>query len=68
MTNPEYIADLERIMTDMSYGLVGRFSVGAIAVTDILPALERVVFRMTTDNARPAAGALAHRRAAPDPD
>ena len=35
---------------------------GALAVTDILPAMERVVFRLTADNETLAAEALARRQ------
>jgi hypothetical protein len=50
-------------MTNMVCGLIQRAAVGEVAVTDILPMLERTLFRLTTNNealARPRA-----RRAGP---
>ena len=35
------------ILSGVIYGLLGQFADGAIAVTDILPALDRAVFWLT---------------------
>lgn len=48
--DPEYAADVEDILTNMAYAVTGRFIEGQIPVTAILPALERAVRRLTTDN------------------
>ncbi len=43
-----FIADLDTIISTLVYGLLGRFTAGEIAVTDILPILDRAVFRLTS--------------------
>lgn len=48
--DPEYLDDLGRILTNLSYGLIGRYVDGALAITEILPTLERAVHRLTTNN------------------
>ena len=40
------VADLDTILTTLVYGLLGRFTAGEITVTEILPILERAVFRL----------------------
>ncbi|MBI3223453.1 MAG: TetR/AcrR family transcriptional regulator [Mycolicibacterium cosmeticum] len=40
----EFVADLEAVVTSVIYGLLGRHSAGEIAVTDILPILDRTVY------------------------
>jgi AcrR family transcriptional regulator len=59
--SPAYAADLGLILANMSYATIGRFANGSIEVTDILPTLERVVFRITTDNRPEAEEAVARR-------
>lgn len=41
------INDLDLIITTVVYGLSGRFAAGEIEITDILPTIERTVFRLT---------------------
>ncbi|MGH3249711.1 MAG: TetR family transcriptional regulator [Trebonia sp.] len=48
--DPEYAADVGDILTNMAYAVTGRFIEGQIPVGAILPALERAVRRLTTDN------------------
>jgi TetR/AcrR family transcriptional regulator, cholesterol catabolism regulator len=48
--DPGYAADVEDILTNMAYAVTGRFIEGQIAITAILPTLERAVRRLTTDN------------------
>ena len=48
--DPEYVADVETVLTNMAYAVIGRFIEGQIPATAILPTLERAVFRLTTDN------------------
>jgi AcrR family transcriptional regulator len=43
-----FIADLDTIISTLVYGLLGRFTAGEIAVTDILPILDRAVSRLTS--------------------
>ena len=43
----EFVADFNDILTSVIYGLLGRYSAGEIAVTDILPILDRSVYRLT---------------------
>lgn len=59
--DPVYLADVERVLTDMSYALTGRFADGTLDITEILPALDRVVHRLTANNEAPAAVAIARR-------
>jgi AcrR family transcriptional regulator len=43
----EFIANLDAILSSVIYGLLGRFVAGEIAITDILPTLDRTVFWLT---------------------
>ena len=43
-----FVADLDTIISTLVYGLLGRFAAGEIAVTDILPILDRAVFYLTS--------------------
>ncbi|MCT7658084.1 TetR family transcriptional regulator [Mycobacterium sp. CPCC 205710] len=42
-----FAEDLELILTGVIYGFLGRFADGEIEVTEIVPAIERAVFRLT---------------------
>jgi|SRR5450756_329599 len=57
--DPAYRDDLETILTNMAYALIGRCADGTLDITAILPALERLVFRLTTNNEPAAAYARA---------
>lgn len=46
----DYIQDIAVILTNMTVALIGRFATGTIEITEILPILERTVFRLTADN------------------
>lgn len=46
--DPDFVADLLEILSSVVYGLVGRCREGSIAITDILPTLDRTVFWLTT--------------------
>lgn len=48
--DPHYLSDVELIHGHVVRGAVARFADGEIAVTDILPILERALYRLTTDN------------------
>jgi TetR/AcrR family transcriptional regulator, cholesterol catabolism regulator len=43
----EFTEDLYAIISSVIYGLLGRYSAGEIAVTDILPVLNRTVYWLT---------------------
>jgi TetR/AcrR family transcriptional regulator, cholesterol catabolism regulator len=43
----EIASDIEMILGNVVYALIARFADGQIEITDILPALERTVFRLT---------------------
>ena len=43
-----FIADLDTVISTLVYGLLGRFTAGEIDVTDIVPILDRAVFRLTS--------------------
>jgi TetR/AcrR family transcriptional regulator, cholesterol catabolism regulator len=51
--DPGFAQDLELILTGVVFGFLGRFTEGEIDVTDIVPGIERAVFRLTVD-ANPA--------------
>jgi TetR/AcrR family transcriptional regulator, cholesterol catabolism regulator len=40
----EFVADPYSIISSVIYGLLGRFTAGEIALTDILPILDRTVY------------------------
>lgn len=44
---PDLVEDLPPIVSNLAYGLVGRFAAGEIAITEILSTLDRAVFRLT---------------------
>ncbi len=43
----EFVANLDSIISSLIYGLLGRFTAGEIAVTDILPILDQTVYWLT---------------------
>lgn len=46
--DPEFVKDLELILTGVVFGLLTRFAQGEIDVTEIVPGIERTVFWLTT--------------------
>ncbi|EME23466.1 TetR family transcriptional regulator [Rhodococcus triatomae] len=46
--DPVFVAELEAILSALVYGLVGRFRDGQIAITDIMPTIDRTVYWLTT--------------------
>jgi AcrR family transcriptional regulator len=48
--DPQFLADVELIHSYVVRAAIARFADGEIAITDILPILERTLFRLTTDN------------------
>ncbi|MGX7681511.1 TetR family transcriptional regulator [Jatrophihabitans sp. DSM 45814] len=51
--DPEWMADVGLILWNMVYALMGRFTDGEIAITEILPTLERTLFRLTDGCGQP---------------
>jgi AcrR family transcriptional regulator len=49
---PDLVADLPPIMSNLAYGLVARFAAGEIAITEILSTLDRALFRLTSGHER----------------
>lgn len=66
----EFVADLDSIISSVIYGLLGRFAAGEIAVTDILPILDRTVYWLTrgyeADATNSADGAFPERTDEPE--
>lgn len=50
--DPELVADLPPIVSNLAYGLTARFAAGEIAITEILPTLERALYRLTSNAAK----------------
>jgi|SRR5205823_925614 len=48
--DPQYLSDVNLVHGHVVRGAIDRFANGEIAVTEILPILERALFRLTTDN------------------
>jgi len=48
--DPQYLSDVKLIFGHVLRAVIGRFADGEIAITDVLPILERTLFRLTTDN------------------
>ncbi|WP_280277029.1 TetR family transcriptional regulator [Nocardia wallacei] len=48
--DPGYRDDLDRILVNLSYGLISRYAAGALDIAEIMPTLERAVHRLTADN------------------
>ncbi|OBI65664.1 TetR family transcriptional regulator [Mycolicibacterium fortuitum] len=42
-----FVHDLDNILTSLVFGLVGRFTAGEIAITEILPSLDRTIYWLT---------------------
>lgn len=45
--DPDLVAELPPIVSNLAYGLVARFAAGEIAITEILPTLDRALYRLT---------------------
>ncbi|WP_198145523.1 TetR family transcriptional regulator [Frankia sp. EAN1pec] len=59
--DPDYISDVELILTNMTYAVIGQYAKGELDITAILPTLERAVLRLTTNNESAASAAHARR-------
>lgn len=55
----EFIADLDTVIANVVYGLLGRFAAGELSITEILPTIDRTVYRLTAgyETGSPAADA-----------
>lgn len=49
---PELVEELPPIVSNLAYGLVARFAAGEIPITEILPTLDRALFRLTAGAGR----------------
>ena len=47
--DPAFTDDFALIMTNVVYGLLGRFAAGQLPITEIMPTIERVLRRLTLD-------------------
>jgi TetR/AcrR family transcriptional regulator, cholesterol catabolism regulator len=45
-----YVTDVEVLLLNLLYAVFGRFADGELSITDVLPTLERAVFRLSADN------------------
>jgi AcrR family transcriptional regulator len=45
--DPEFLRDMDAIVSNVAYGLLGRFAAGEIEITEILPSLDRAVHHVT---------------------
>lgn len=45
----DLVEELPPIVSNLAYGLVARFAAGEIAITEILPILDRALFRLTAN-------------------
>ncbi len=43
----EFIADMDTVIANVVYGLLGRFAAGELPITEILPTIDRTVYRLT---------------------
>jgi AcrR family transcriptional regulator len=46
--DPEFVRDMDTIVSSVAYGLLGRYAAGEIAITEILHGLDRTVHLLTT--------------------
>jgi AcrR family transcriptional regulator len=46
-SDPAFVKDVDDIVSSVVYGLMGRFAAGEIAITDIVPSLDRTVRYLT---------------------
>ena len=54
--DPDFIRDAEAILTNVVYGLLGRFAVGEIEITEIVPSVDRTVQYLTSTYERTREG------------
>src|SRR5262245_51146309 len=48
--DPSYAIDVGNIMTNMICGVIQRCAIGELPVSEVLPVLERTLFRLTSNN------------------
>ncbi|MEV0047921.1 TetR family transcriptional regulator [Nocardia rhamnosiphila] len=69
--DPTYVEDIALVLSNLTYALIGRFADRSLDITEILPILDRAVYRLTHDNHADAAAAVTRgpvRHQAPSPD
>jgi len=47
--DPEFVRDMDTIVSSVAYGLLGRYAAGEIAITEILHGLDRTMYLLTTN-------------------
>jgi TetR/AcrR family transcriptional regulator, cholesterol catabolism regulator len=52
--DPEFVQDIDDVVSSVVYGLMGRFAAGEIEITDIVPSLDRTVHYLTRGATPPA--------------
>jgi AcrR family transcriptional regulator len=50
--DPEFVKDVDDIVSSVVYGLMGRFAAGEIDITDVVPSLDRTVHYLTASYQR----------------
>jgi AcrR family transcriptional regulator len=65
--DPIYARDVGAVLTAMAFSLIADFAEGTLGITEILPTLERAVYRLTTNNEPEAAAARPHQHRPPPP-
>jgi TetR/AcrR family transcriptional regulator, cholesterol catabolism regulator len=54
----DFIRDVDTIVSSVVYGLMGRFAAGEIAITEIVPSLDRTVHYLTAGYEASRSGAM----------
>lgn len=56
--DPTYVEDIALVLANLTYALIGRFADNNLDITEILPILDRAVYRLTHDNHADATAAV----------
>jgi AcrR family transcriptional regulator len=62
--DPEFVNDVDDIVSSVVYGLMGRFAAGEIDITDVVPSLDRTVHYLTSGVTPPTSQGRHRRRSA----
>lgn len=60
--DPAYVDDVEMILLHVVYAVIGRVADGTLDIGEVLPTLERVVHRLTSDNSAAGRSSVAEAR------
>ncbi|MGW4123487.1 TetR family transcriptional regulator [Nocardia sp. NPDC004711] len=61
---PRYLEDIAVVLSNMTFSLLGQCADGTLQVSEVLPILERAVYRLTANNEPEATEALRRRESA----